>query len=98
MLAGLGALTLNAIKDRTVTTEYQTVTSHRSFGYLRANLLRYAYAHVAASLRVGRIQAHPVQGHRRSGVRSCLPRDFIQHSTPKRTGTARASERTDPRA
>ncbi len=57
MLAGLGALTLNAIEDRSVTTDHQTVISHRSFGYLRANLLRYAYAHVAASLRIGRIQA-----------------------------------------
>lgn len=53
MLAGLGALTLNAIEDRTITTSQQTVTVHRSFGYLRAKLLRYAHAHVAASLGVG---------------------------------------------
>lgn len=57
MLAGLGALTLNAIEDRTFTKGQQTVTVHRSFGYLRAGLLRYAYAHVASSLRVERRNA-----------------------------------------
>lgn len=53
MLAGLGALTLNAIEDRTIRTSQQTVTVHRSFGYLRAKLLRYAHAYVAAALGVG---------------------------------------------
>jgi hypothetical protein len=57
MLAGLGALTLNAIEDRTIATAQQTTTIHRSFGYLRAGLLRYAYAHVASSLRIGRKRA-----------------------------------------
>ena len=57
MLAGLGALTLNAIEDRTDATAKQTVTYHRSFGYLRAKLLRYAYGHVAARLRVGSTRA-----------------------------------------
>lgn len=57
MLAGLGALTLNAIEDRTISTAQQTTTIHRSFGYLRASLLRYAYAHVASALRIGRLRA-----------------------------------------
>jgi hypothetical protein len=57
MLAGLGALTLNAIEDRTVASGGQSVYSHRSFGYLRAPLLRAAYAHVAASLGIDRKSA-----------------------------------------
>jgi hypothetical protein len=57
MLAGLGALTLNAIEDRTISTPNQITTIHRSFGYLRAKLLRYAYAHVASALRIDRKRA-----------------------------------------
>ncbi|HEY3357281.1 MAG TPA: hypothetical protein VGQ83_28785 [Polyangia bacterium] len=53
MLAGLGALTLNGIADTTETRGEVTIERHRSFGYLRAPLLRAAYAEVSARLGLG---------------------------------------------
>jgi hypothetical protein len=53
MLSGLGPLTLNGISQRFYTKDSQTYSQHRSFGYLRQHLLRFAYARVAAALHLG---------------------------------------------
>ncbi|EYF03231.1 hypothetical protein [Chondromyces apiculatus] len=57
MLTGLGALTLNAITERTRFGEGQAVRVYQSLGYLSIGMLEYAYAYVADALGVGRERA-----------------------------------------
>lgn len=53
MLAGLGALTLNAIETKSEVRGNTVYTQHRSFGYLRAPMMFHAYAHVCAAHGIG---------------------------------------------
>jgi hypothetical protein len=53
ILAGLGALTLNAIKREVRVVNGQRIETRQGFGYLRGYLLRHAYGTVASSLGLG---------------------------------------------